>query len=227
MLKGFPGVRSDLRGGQIVLNGALTPQRFQALQSALKPYPDMVDLVQGDAVHMRRMVELDVQVVNFSKNALRNLGINWQQSILGPSAGLVGDFHSNGLYRLGDVTGGGGAGNALNGPGGALPGLPLSVSPFAGYLGLVTSLTSAITCAACSAGAEVGLRSACARRDPEANIHRGSRPGRAALVVWLTLGQLRLELLSSHGRSAALPTGLCTNSPGNLPKAGHCPDAGV
>jgi hypothetical protein len=44
---------------------------------------------------------------------------------VGPSAGLVGDFHSNGLYRLGDVTGGGATpGNALNGPGGALSGLP-------------------------------------------------------------------------------------------------------
>ena len=104
--------------------------------------------MRGDAVHMRRMVELDVQVVNFSKSALKNLGIQWQQSILGPSAGLVGDFHSNGLYRLGDVTGGGATpGNALSGPGGALTGLPLSVSPFSSYLGLVTSLTSAINLA--------------------------------------------------------------------------------
>ena len=62
---------------------------------------------------MRRMVELDVQVVNFSKNALKNLGINWQQSIIGPSAGLVGDIANNGLYRLGDVTGGGVAGCAF------------------------------------------------------------------------------------------------------------------
>ncbi|MBN8742694.1 MAG: pilus assembly protein N-terminal domain-containing protein, partial [Thiomonas arsenitoxydans] len=148
VLRGFPGVRADLRGGEIVLSGALTPTRFTALKAAIKPYPDVINLVRGDAVHMRRMVELDVQVVNFSKSALKNLGINWQQSILGPSAGLVGDFHSNGLYRLGDVTGGGATpGNALNGPGGALSGLPLSVSPFSSYLGLVTSLTSAINLA--------------------------------------------------------------------------------
>lgn len=96
---------------------------------------------------MRRMVELDVQVVNFSKNALKNLGINWQQSIIGPSAGLVGDIANNGLYRLGDVTGGGVAGNALNNAAGPLTALPMSVSPFSSYLGLVTSITSAINLA--------------------------------------------------------------------------------
>lgn len=147
VLRGFPGVHSDLRGGEIVLNGALTPERFKAMQAALKPYPDVVDLVQGNAVHMRRMVELDVQVVNFSKSALKNLGINWQQSIIGPSAGLVGDIANNGLYRLGDVTGGGVAGNALNNTTGPLQGLPLAVSPFSSYLGLVTSITSAINLA--------------------------------------------------------------------------------
>lgn len=148
VLHGFPDARSEVRGGQIVLTGALTPARFKALQKALKAYPDVVDLVQGDAVHMRRMVELDVQVVNFDKSALKNLGINWQQSIIGPAAGLVGDFHSNGLYRLGDVSGGGAtAGNTLNNAAGALTGLPLSVSPFSSYLGLVTSITSAINLA--------------------------------------------------------------------------------
>ncbi|MHB8253133.1 MAG: hypothetical protein ACYDEV_05420 [Acidiferrobacter sp.] len=58
-------------------------------------------------VAMRPMVMLDVRVVNFSKTALDNLGVNWQTGIAGPAVGVVNDWATNSLYRLGDVTQGG------------------------------------------------------------------------------------------------------------------------
>ena len=61
--------------------------------------------------------------------------------------GLVGDFVNNSLYRLGDVTQGGQAGNTLNGPQGGISGLPLNVPPFSSYAGIVSSITSQINLA--------------------------------------------------------------------------------
>ncbi|MHB1641476.1 MAG: type II and III secretion system protein family protein [Acidithiobacillus sp.] len=134
-------------GRQVVLSGNASTGELKRLNLAIRAYPGVVNLVRPDTVAMKRMVVLDVQVVDFSKNALDNLGINWQTSIVGPAVGLVGDFVNNSLYRLGDVTQGGQAGNALNGPQGGLSGLPLNVPPFSSYAGIVSSITSQINLA--------------------------------------------------------------------------------
>ncbi|MDA8114782.1 MAG: pilus assembly protein N-terminal domain-containing protein, partial [Acidithiobacillus sp.] len=126
LLSEFPGVQARTTGRQVVLSGNASAGELKRLNLAIRAYPGVVNLVRPDTVDMKRMVVLDVQVVNFSKNAMDNLGINWQTSVAGPAMGLVGDFVNNSLYRLGDVTGGGATpGNALNGPGGSLSGLPL------------------------------------------------------------------------------------------------------
>ena len=147
LLTEFPGVRARTTGRQVVLSGNASTGELKRLNLAIRAYPGVVDLVRPDTVAMKRMVVLDVQVVDFSKTALDNLGINWQTSIVGPAVGLVGDFVNNSLYRLGDVTQGGQAGNALNGPQGGLSGLPLNVPPFSSYAGIVSSITSQINLA--------------------------------------------------------------------------------
>jgi len=148
LLNEFPGVQARTTGRQVVLSGNASANELKRLNLAIRAYPGVVNLVRPDTVDMKRMVVLDVQVVNFSKNAMDNLGINWQTSVLGPSVGLVGDFVNNSLYRLGDISGGGATpGNALNGPGGSLSGLPLNVPPFSSYAGIVSTLTSQINLA--------------------------------------------------------------------------------
>jgi len=147
LLTEFPGVTARTTGRQVVLSGNASTGELKRLNLAIRAYPGVVNLVRPDTVAMKRMVVLDVQVVDFSKNALDNLGINWQTSIVGPAVGLVGDFVNNSLYRLGDVTQGGQAGNALNGPQGGLSGLPLNVPPFSSYAGIVSSITSQINLA--------------------------------------------------------------------------------
>jgi pilus assembly protein CpaC len=140
-------VAARTTGRQVVLSGNASTGELKRLNLAIRAYPGVVNLVRPDTVAMKRMVVLDVQVVDFSKNALDNLGINWQTSIVGPAVGLVGDFVNNSLYRLGDVTQGGQAGNALNGPQGGLSGLPLNVPPFSSYAGIVSSITAQINLA--------------------------------------------------------------------------------
>ena len=130
----------------MLLTGAASPAEAKRIGVLAHTYPGVLDFVRPSLVAMRPMVMLDVRVVNFSKTALDNLGINWQTGIAGPAVGVVNDWATNSLYRLGDVTQGGVAADALNGPQGALTGLPLSV-PYSPYAGLVTALSSQINLA--------------------------------------------------------------------------------
>ncbi len=146
-LGGIPGLRIESRGGQVVLAGDITPEdakRVSAVTQNLKS--GVVNLTHAANVDMKRMVYLDVQVVDFKKSVLKNLGINWQQAMAGPALGVVGSAINNPYYHIGDLTQGGQPSNALVGPNGALTGLPNQM-PFSRYFGITTSLSSVINLA--------------------------------------------------------------------------------
>ncbi len=146
LLRRYPGIHVATRAGHVLLTGTTTPAEAQRLVALAHTYPALQDFVRPTLVAMRPMVMLDVRVVDFAKTALDNIGINWQTGIAGPAVGVVNDWATNGLYRLGDVTQGGVAADALNGPQGAIAGLPLA-APFSPYAGLVTALSSQINLA--------------------------------------------------------------------------------
>ena len=146
-LGGIPGLRIESRGGQVVLAGDITPEdakRVSAVTQNLRS--GVVNLTHAANVDMKRMVYLDVQVVDFKKSVLKNLGINWQQAMAGPALGVVGSAINNPYYHIGDLTQGGQPSNALVGPNGALTGLPNQM-PFSRYFGITTSLSSVINLA--------------------------------------------------------------------------------
>jgi pilus assembly protein CpaC len=104
---------------------------------------------------MRKMVYLKVQLIEFRRAAFENLGVQWQQSITGPTAAFAWDAITSGGFTarqsdpgLAGAVPGRSSPNAL--PGTAvpiLPGLPPRVSPPVGYLGIATSITSMINLA--------------------------------------------------------------------------------
>ena len=146
-LGGIPGLRIESRGGQVVLNGDITPEdskRVIAVTQNMKT--GVVNLTHAANVDMKRMVYLDVQVVDFKKSVLRNLGINWQQAMAGPVLGVVGAAIDNPYYHIGDLSQGGQTSNALQGPNGLLTGLPNQM-PFSRYFGITSSLSSVINLA--------------------------------------------------------------------------------
>ncbi|MCK9366888.1 MAG: pilus assembly protein N-terminal domain-containing protein [Metallibacterium scheffleri] len=146
-LGGIPGLRIESRGGQVVLSGDITPEdakRVAAVTQNLKS--GVVNLTHAANVDMKRMVYLDVQVVDFKKSVLKNLGINWQQAMAGPALGVVGSAIDNPYYHIGDLTQGGQMSNQMVGPGGTLTGLPNQM-PFSRYFGITTSLSSVINLA--------------------------------------------------------------------------------
>ncbi len=146
-LGGIEGLQVDARGGQVVLSGDITPADEKQVAKVVRNLRGgVINLTHAVTVDMKRMIYLDVQVVDFKKSVLRNLGINWQQAIAGPALGVVGNTVSNPYYRIGDLTQGGQLSNELQGPHGPLTGLPTDM-PFSRYLGITTSLSSVINLA--------------------------------------------------------------------------------
>ena len=146
-LGGIPGLRIESRGGQVVLAGDITPEDAKRVSTVAQNLRGgVVNLTHAVNVDMKRMIYLDVQVVDFKKSVLKDLGINWQQAMSGPVLGVVGAAIDNPYYHIGDLSQGGQISNALQGPGGVLTGLPNQM-PFSRYFGITTSLSSVINLA--------------------------------------------------------------------------------
>lgn len=89
----------------------------------------------------QKMIRLKVRMVEFRKSALRRLGIDWGDSLSGPTFATAGDLISNTMYRPAEAS------EALGSV------LPLNVKPFAGYFGIASTLTSRINLLASSGDA--------------------------------------------------------------------------
>jgi pilus assembly protein CpaC len=143
-LRGIPGLRIDSRGGEVVLSGDVTPADAKLVAMVAQNIKGgVINLTHASNVDMKRMIYLDVQVVDFKKSVLKNLGINWQNTMSGPALGVVGSAVNNPYFHIGDLTQGGQISNQLVGPGGTLTGLPNQM-PFSRYFGITTSLSSVI-----------------------------------------------------------------------------------
>lgn len=78
---------------------------------------------------MERMVRMKVKMVEFRKSALGKLGIDWGDSINGPTFATAGDVIGNNIFRP-----------AVEG----FEGLPNTVAPFSTYFGIAANITSRI-----------------------------------------------------------------------------------
>lgn len=145
-LHSIEGIKVQARGGRVILTGDVTPGDEKRVSSVLKNTRGVVNLTHAVNVNMKRMVYLDVQVVDFKKSVLRNLGIKWQNNIAGPALGVIGQSVSNPYFRLGDLTQGGNLANAFQGPKGPLQGIATGL-PFSKYVGITSSLSSIINMA--------------------------------------------------------------------------------
>ena len=134
MLSGVKNVSSRIVADKIVLEGDnVSDETQEKLKEIVKRYPQVVNFV--GKVGWENMIYMDVKVVEFRKNALDEIGINWQKSIAGPTFATAGDFHTNNLFRANAAP------DTWNNDGQKVS-LPLNVKPFKTYFGLVTEITS-------------------------------------------------------------------------------------
>lgn len=186
-LASVPGLNIADTAGHVVLTGELTPDDYKEVKEIVRSTPGLFNLTQPGTVDMQRMVYLDVQVVDLKKSALRNIGIAWQNTMAGPVLGIVKNVDSNPYYRIGDLTQGDSQSNELQGPGGALTGLPLQM-PYSEYFGITSSLSSVINLAAQNGDAYV-----------LANPQLSTRSGGTA--SFLAGGQIPIPITSVLGQS--------------------------
>lgn len=78
---------------------------------------------------MEKMVRMKVKMVEFRKSSLGQLGIDWGDSINGPTFATAGDVIGNNLFRP--------AAEGFNN-------LPNTVAPFSTYFGIASNITSRI-----------------------------------------------------------------------------------
>jgi len=89
-------------------------------------------------IRMEKMVQIKVRMIEFRKSALGKLGIDWSDSVAGPSFATAGDLIGNNLFRP--------AAEGFNN-------LPNTVSPFSTYFGIASNITSRINLLASSGDA--------------------------------------------------------------------------
>ncbi|MFM1879970.1 MAG: Type pilus biosis and competence protein pilQ precursor [Pseudomonadota bacterium] len=132
-------------GEQLVLSGqADSPEQAERLKSLVERNAKLVNLTQAEG--NEQMIAMEVRFLEVKKNALENLGIQWQTRMAGPMVGLVGDFKTNNTFRsTSDGLLNQGAPNISgNFPGTESAAWSPKVSPFALYFGMQSTLTSVI-----------------------------------------------------------------------------------
>lgn len=88
--------RVSIVGGNVVVTGQdISQADWARIEEMRKAYPSIVNLGGVDAVGMRPMVMMDVQIMEFDRNALEELGIRWDSTIDGPNAGALYDSSSS------------------------------------------------------------------------------------------------------------------------------------
>lgn len=96
-----PGLTVTPVGGNVVIAGndmdEATGARIAAIQ---KLYPQVLNFASTDPVGMRPMVLMDVQIMEFNRNALEELGIRWDNAIKGPLGGVIKDVTTNDYFRV-------------------------------------------------------------------------------------------------------------------------------
>jgi len=90
----IPYITMTRAGSKVILRGDVTAENKDFIAAVQQSYLDIVDLTAAPSVAVKPMVYMNVQITEFSTNALQNLGINWTNTFNGPSAGFAQNFDS-------------------------------------------------------------------------------------------------------------------------------------
>ncbi|WP_339897272.1 pilus assembly protein N-terminal domain-containing protein [uncultured Gilvimarinus sp.] len=141
IFRSFSGVTFRYEGGYIIAEGRV-PSEDLALfenQVANLTFDNLISFVRPESMAFKQMINMKVQVLEVNKSFTKQIGIDWQESIAGPSIGYVHNFVTNDAYVYGSES------NPLLSLFEGTPS-PISVSSTASYpyAGLLTGITSMI-----------------------------------------------------------------------------------
>jgi len=181
----FPGLKAQMMGGAVVVSGETNKENIARLQIALQPFPNVLNLTRQEDVTLKKMIYMKVQIMEFKKSALQNLGVSWDTSVVGPAGALTFDLFHNQQFRYApqtlDPTFTVGSGAAQ----------PLSIPSQAGraYLGIASVITSRLNLAVQNGDAWI-------LASPELSTRSGGE------AKFLAGGQVPLPTVSATGQSS-------------------------
>jgi pilus assembly protein CpaC len=139
MLNGIAGVRVERVGEYIMVSGNTTKVNMQRITSLVGNFRQVVNMVQEEPITLKKMVYLKVQIVEFKRSAIENIGIRWATDISGPAGAFAWDLITSGGFTARQPDPGI--------PTNIFNNLPPRVSPPRAYLGIATSILSRINLA--------------------------------------------------------------------------------
>lgn len=141
MLHGVRGVSvTALDSGDILINGSATRNADYALVASLaKRYPSIINQVAKPKVDYKATIRVNARVLEVQRSTMKNLGIDWNDALNGPSFGLLSDFVTNPIARISGTT----ATSDLSPISTFAQDLPLNAGTHS-YLGINTRLDSVI-----------------------------------------------------------------------------------
>ncbi len=133
LLNDIEGVNIRTVGGRTVLEGELDERQKPIIEAITKVYPDIVDLTVVPQVSKDRMIYMNVQLTEFNKRDLENLGVAWDTTVRGPTAAFASESNRG---QQTSVLQGTGVPTALSG------GTATNAIRSFGYFGIAAEITS-------------------------------------------------------------------------------------
>ena len=108
LLRDIEGLELRIVGDRIILSGKIDDTYSDTIATVQGAFPEMMDLsikldpVENDVFELpnNKMVLMNIKITEFNKNFLENLGIQWDSSTSGPTAGFAFDGVQNDLFRV-------------------------------------------------------------------------------------------------------------------------------
>lgn len=106
MLRGVRGISvTSLNSGDLLINGTATRSADYALvQSLANRYPSIINQVTKPKVDYKATIRVNARVLEVQRSTMKNLGIDWNDALNGPSFGLLSDFVTNPVARIEGTT---------------------------------------------------------------------------------------------------------------------------
>ncbi len=101
LLKDIEGLNVRIVSGHIVLSGEVDSGDEEIIKTVKTAYTSLMDLTRKSELNLpdNKMVLMDVNITQFSKDYVERLGIDWDRVIAGPTAAFAFDPVSNELFR--------------------------------------------------------------------------------------------------------------------------------
>lgn len=96
----FPDVAFRAEGETILAEGRLSEDDFILFSEIIPSYANVVPLVRQRTIDIKDMIDIEVRVLEMTTGLTRELGVQWDSSIDGPSIGYIRNFRTNNHYAF-------------------------------------------------------------------------------------------------------------------------------